>query len=156
MMGRESWSPEFKILVPLLSVSHSPDSGCVMARRVMFLGRFLVQPSHLLCWHFDVVFIFFPLHMYLIFFFFLVFCSLPSYMGSFSQTPLPQVMFLCISLQNLVLLLPPIFFIKTLKAIAKKIHILPSWVTIPGRRIGTSACYPLGHQYLFKLFNLIG
>ena len=154
MMGRESWSPEFKILVPLLSVSHSPDSGCVMARRVMFLGRFLVQPSHLLCWHFDVVFIFFPTP-YLPHFC-LVFCSLPSYMGSFSQTPVPQMTFLYISLYNLVLLLRPIFFIRTLKAIAKKIHILPSWVTILGRWIGTSACYPLGHQYLFKLFNLIG
>ena len=72
MMGRESWSPEFKILVPPLSLIHSPYSGCVMAWRVMFQGRFFVQPSRLLCWHFDVVFIFFPLHTYLVFVWFSV------------------------------------------------------------------------------------
>ena len=30
------------------SLSHSPDLGCVGAQRIMFLGRFLVQPTHLL------------------------------------------------------------------------------------------------------------
>ena len=38
----------FRIPVPPLFLGHSPDSGCVGAQRIMFLGRFLVHPTHLL------------------------------------------------------------------------------------------------------------
>ena len=47
--GRKSRCPGFRILVPPLSLSHSPDLSCVGARRATFLGRLLVQPSHLFC-----------------------------------------------------------------------------------------------------------
>ena len=49
IMGRESQSTGFRILVPPLSLRFSPDSGRVEARRAAILGRFLVQRSHLLC-----------------------------------------------------------------------------------------------------------
>ena len=34
--------------LPPPSLSHSPDLGCVRAHGIMFLGRFLVQLTHLL------------------------------------------------------------------------------------------------------------
>ena len=43
-----SLDPGFRISLPTLSLSHSPDLGCVVAPRIMALGRFLAQPTHLL------------------------------------------------------------------------------------------------------------
>ena len=42
-----SLDPAFRISLPTLSLSHSPDLGCVVAQRIMSLGRLLVQPKHL-------------------------------------------------------------------------------------------------------------
>ena len=43
---------------------------------------------------------------------------------------------------------------KLLKTIKKLIYILPPWETIKGYQIWTLTCYPLGHQYTFKLIYL--
>ena len=39
---------QFSVTPPPPFLSHSPDLGCVGAQRMMFLRKFLVQPTHLL------------------------------------------------------------------------------------------------------------